>query len=208
MLRLKNVRKYFSRNLVLDIPSLELENDIYWVKGGNGSGKSTLLRMVAGLLPFEGRITFKDTDLSRQPVMYRRHISWADAEPLFPAFMAGAELMEFYRKIRGSSTAEVGALTAVFGMQEYIHLKTGTYSSGTLKKLSLMLAFLGHPSLILLDEPLITLDTSSLAIVCNLVKEKQVSGSLFLLSSHQEHEAPAIFSGKQLLVCNQTVKLL
>ena len=208
MLRLKNVRKYFSRNLVLDIPSLELENNIYWVKGGNGSGKSTLLRMVAGLLPFEGRITFKDADLSRQPVMYRRHISWADAEPLFPAFTTGAELMEFYRRIRGSTTGEVGALTGVFGMQEYIHLKTGTYSSGTLKKLSLMLAFLGHPSLILLDEPLITLDTASLAIVCDLVQEKHESGSLFLLSSHQQHEAPVIFSGKQLLVSNQTVQLL
>jgi len=194
--------------MVLDIPSLELNNDLYWVKGGNGSGKSTLLRLVGGLLPFEGHISFKGMDLRRQPVAYRRYISWADAEPLFPAYMTGGELMEFYRDIRGSTTAEAEALTSIFGMRQYINLKTGTYSSGTLKKLSLMMAFLGNPSLILLDEPLITLDTASVEIVCNLVRERQESGSLFLLSSHQEHDAPLIFSGKQLLVSNHSVQLI
>jgi len=207
MLTFKKVRKYFDSNLVLDIPDLDLDNNIYWVKGENGSGKSTLLRMVAGLLPFDGDISFMKIGLRHKPVLYRRCVAWADADPLFPAFMTGRELMEFYRAIRSTPSTQIDTLIAGFAMQQYIDLKTGTYSTGTLKKLSLMLAFLGNPQLILLDEPLITLDNTSVECVYELVRERQKAGSLLLISSHEEHDPLVLSSGKRLLVSNYTVQL-
>jgi ABC-2 type transport system ATP-binding protein len=208
MLKFHNVRKYFNGRMILDILSLELDSNLYWVQGENGSGKSTFLRMVAGLIPFEGQIFFKEIDSSLHPVSYRQNISWADAEPLYPAFMTGQSLLDFYRNIRGATTREAKTLTETIGIKEFIHEKTGTYSSGTLKKLSLLLAFIGSPSLILLDEPLITLDNTSMAVVCDLVREKQLSGSLILVSSHLELDALAAFSDKRLAITNHTVKLL
>src|SRR5690349_12873239 len=186
MLKLKNVKKYFDRSLILDIPSLSLNNDLYWVQGENGSGKSTFLRMTAGVIPFEGQITFNNVDLDKQPVAYRKMISWADAEPVFPAFMTGYDIIDFYRKLRGATAHQCKRLTEMLCLQHYAGFRTGTYSSGTLKKLSLVLAFTGSPSLLLLDEPLITLDAESVDAVCNLVREYRSNGCCVLVSSHLE----------------------
>jgi ABC-2 type transport system ATP-binding protein len=122
--------------------------------------------------------------------------------------MTGQSLLDFYRNIRGATTLEAKTLTERIGIKEIIDAKTGTYSSGTLKKLSLLLAFIGSPSLILLDEPLITLDNTSMTVVCDLVREKQLSGSLLLVSSHLELDALVALFDKRLEVTNHTVKLL
>ena len=135
MLKIKDVKKYFDRRLVLEIFQLDLEKDMYWVKGENGSGKSTFLRMIAGVLPFDGQICFEDINVKRRSVEYRRHVSWADAEPLFPGFMTGQELLEFYRILRGATVQESRNLTEMLKMSEFIGLRIGT-SSGTLVLLS------------------------------------------------------------------------
>ena len=61
-----------------------------------------------------------------------------------------------------------------------------SYSSGMLKKLSLICAFLGNPDLYILDEPLITIDVASSNKLYHLIKTKSLEGKSFLLSSHQE----------------------
>src|ERR1700679_3408108 len=69
-------------------------------------------------------------------------------------------------------------------MQSYVDRPIGTYSSGMLKKLSLVLAFLGDPKLILLDEPLITIDTESLKILYGWIHtQNRDKGVSFMLSS-------------------------
>lgn len=208
MLKFNKVRKYFNGRMILDILSLQLDSNLYWVQGENGSGKSTFLRMVAGLIPFEGQILFKDIDSYLHPVAYRQNISWADAEPLYPAFMTGQSLLDFYRNLRGATRQEATTLTERIRIGEFIDAKTGTYSSGTLKKLSLLLAFIGSPSLILLDEPLITLDDTSAKVVCDLIREKQLSGSLILVSSHLDLDPLVALSDKRLYVDSHTIKLL
>jgi ABC-2 type transport system ATP-binding protein len=87
MLELTNVQKHYQQRVVLEIPSLQLDKGIYWIKGANGSGKSTLLKMIAGLIPFEGSISYNKTDLRKDALAYRQQIGWAEAEPLYPPFM-------------------------------------------------------------------------------------------------------------------------
>jgi ABC-2 type transport system ATP-binding protein len=54
-----------------------------------------------------------------------------------------------------------------------------------MKKLSLVMAFLGAPSLIILDEPLITLDEKTRKILLTLIAQTAAAGTMFLMSSHQ-----------------------
>lgn len=206
MLQLTHVKKTYNRHLVLDIPFLQLHSGIYWVKGPNGSGKTTLFKMVAGLLPFEGDILFKNTSLRRQPLVYRRMVSWAEAEPLYPAFLTGMEIISLYRDIRKVPQKEVEGLIDVFAVKAYVDSPIGTYSAGMTKKLSLMLAFLGDPPLIVLDEPLITLDAEALSSVCALIGDKcKDPEKLFLMSSHQEADTRLLPPGEELFVNNQTI---
>jgi ABC-2 type transport system ATP-binding protein len=95
------------------------------------------------------------------------------------------------------------------GMQSFIERPVGTYSSGMMKKLSLLLAFLGKPKLILLDEPLITIDMASLAVLNTWIRERrEQEGTSFLLSSHQVLEDGSLPVSGELLVEDQTLKFI
>ncbi|CAL1518649.1 ABC transporter ATP-binding protein [Chitinophaga sp. MM2321] len=206
MLQLTNVRKFYNKHLVLEIPSLQLGSGFFWVKGANGSGKTTLLKMIAGLIPFEGDIVYRDISLRRNPLAYRQNISWADAEPLFPAYMTGMDLIFLYCSIRKVPSGEAETLLRLFNMHGYVNNTIGTYSAGMTKKLSLVLAFLGDPPLVVLDEPLITLDPDTLTVVCTYLLEKHAnSETTFLMSSHQEPDPRLLLSGKALIVNNRNV---
>ena len=70
-------------------------------------------------------------------------------------------------------------------MQSYLKNKLNTYSSGMLKKLSLLVAFVGDPKLVLLDEPFITLDTDAVSALDQIIANCYQNGVSFLISSHQ-----------------------
>jgi len=71
-------------------------------------------------------------------------------------------------------------------MTPYLDNIIGSYSSGMLKKLSLICALIGNADLYILDEPLITIDSQSADKLYKLIKEKATQGKSFLISSHQE----------------------
>ena len=206
MLKLATVKKFYSKHLVLEIPYLQKESGIYWVKGANGSGKTTLLKMIAGLLPFEGDILFNDISLKVSPIAYRQNVSWAEAEPLFPSFMTGMELLSLYQQIRKVPKNDIEFFIELFNMNDYVDRNIETYSTGMIKKISLGLALLGNQQLIVLDEPLITLDPNALASLCTYIVERyKTNETTFLMSSHQELDSHLLFSAKDLIVNNQTV---
>jgi ABC-2 type transport system ATP-binding protein len=97
--------------------------------------------MIAGLIPFEGDIFLRDTSLKNQPVGYRSQVSWAEAEPLFPGFLKGIELLMLHLKVRKSSQKQMEGLISLFGLSNFINDPVETYSAGMVKKLSLALAF-------------------------------------------------------------------
>jgi ABC-2 type transport system ATP-binding protein len=67
---------------------------------------------------------------------------------------------------------------------------------------------LGKPKLILLDEPLITIDTASLKILYSWISEQhKQSGVSFMLSSHQELDKTELPAAMELLVENQTLQI-
>lgn len=203
MLQLTNIQKFYNKHLVLEIPSLQLEHGFYWIKGANGSGKTTLLKMVAGLIPFKGDIVFQDISLQRQTLDYRRNASWAGAEPLYPPFMTGNDLITLYQNTRKASPDDVYILLDLFDLHDYIDAPVASYSAGMVKKLSLVLAFIGDPLLIVLDEPLITLDPDAVDALCAYILEKHKA--TFLMTSHQAPDASLLPVYHELTVSNRTI---
>ena len=90
-------------------------------------------------------------------------------------------------------------------MRHFYEHPCGTYSSGMLKKLSLALAFLGEPKVIMLDEPLITIDDRAVECMYDLIRQYHAQGVTFLLSSHQDFEAGALPVQSTFIVSNQTI---
>ena len=208
MLQFEQVYKSYDQQAVLEIPRLTLEKKVYWLQGPNGSGKTTFLRMLAGLVPFKGTISLDGISLRDQPLPYRRLVSFAEAEPLYPAFITGHELVNFYKDIRKADTSQTDMLIDFFRMLRFLPQPVGSYSSGMIKKLSLLLAFLGKPALILLDEPLSTLDEGAVHFMPDLINayHKEFSTG-FIFSSHQPFNSYNRAIHK-ILISDQTLQLI
>jgi ABC-2 type transport system ATP-binding protein len=205
MLQLTHLKKKYGSRIILDIPDLTLPEGAHWIKGNNGSGKTTLMKIIAGINPFEGTVTLHGIDLVKDPLTYRQQVSFAEAEPLFPGFLTGWDLVRFVQKTRKESDKAIGVLVDYFGIESFLPYSVGTYSSGMVKKLSLLLPFIGSARLVLLDEPLITLEDSFLPTLFSLIKERQALGVSFLLSSHQAFQETQFIPTSKIIVENQTV---
>jgi ABC-2 type transport system ATP-binding protein len=209
MLQFVNYKKAYGSYPALQIPNLNLDAGIYWIKGINGSGKSTLLKSIAGILAFDGDIVLDGTvSIKKQPVGFRKLVNFAEAEPLFPEFLTGAEMISLFADAKDAPKGQEKAYIESMGIQTYMDRPIGTYSSGMLKKLSLVLAFLGNPKLILLDEPLITIDTAALKILYSWISEQSQQGVSFMLSSHQALDAEELPKAGELLIQDQTLTVV
>jgi len=206
MLRLTDFKKAYGSRVILQIQSLNIPSGSYWIKGNNGSGKTTLMKIVAGINPFEGFVQLNSIDLVANPMAYRKQVSFAEAEPLFPGFITGWDLVRFVQTTRKETDAGIQSLLEYFGIANFLPYAIGTYSSGMTKKLSLLLAFIGDSKLILLDEPLITLEDVFLPSLFSLIKDRQASGTSFLLSSHQPFQQEQFKPDGKILVENQTAQ--
>lgn len=197
MLQLTTIQKSFGSHHVFSIDELCLTNGIYWLKGANGSGKSTLMKLIAGLLPFKGEIILNEKiSIHRQPTDYRLLVNHSAAEPVYPSFLTGTELVEFIRSIKKGTIQQIEEVKEILAIDNYLANPTGSYSSGMLKKLSLLSAFTGKPAWILLDEPFTTLDHGSQSALCKLIRQKHGQGISFIITSHHDIETSDIHFNK------------
>jgi ABC-2 type transport system ATP-binding protein len=206
MLTLKNFSKSYSGNLIIQISELTVGPGVYWIKGSNGSGKTTLFKSLAGLHPCEGEASFSDgINLHHHPVKYRRLVNYAEAEPLYPGFLTGKDLFHFIGKAKGI-TGEQYHLIPHLGLGTYYENPCETYSSGMLKKLSLTLAFLGSPRILILDEPLITLDENAREKLFTLINDAVTKHNMIVfISSHQEIEKDVVAVSQRFVIQNKTL---
>lgn len=208
MIHLNHLKKTYGSRIILYIPQLTIPVGAFWIKGNNGSGKTTLMKIIGGIIPFEGIILLNGIDLVKNPMAYRQQVSFAEAEPVFPGFVTGWDLIRFVQNTRHEKEESLQALVDVLGVRSFLDYTVGTYSSGMTKKLSLLLAFIGNTKLILLDEPLITLDDVFLPRLFSLIKERQASGTSFLLSSHQPFREDQFKPDGKIVVENQTLQFV
>lgn len=187
LLSISGFSKNYPSGFNLRIDRLELPSGIHLLQGENGSGKSTFLKAIAGIHPAEGNICISGFSLEKDPLHYRRLVGYAEAEPSFPDFLNLDDLIHVVAKAKKSPPGQIEFLKETFGVNSYSQFPIGTYSSGMLKKTALILAFLGDPSVIILDEPFTTIDTASQDILSQLISEKAKAGISFLLTSHQSN---------------------
>lgn len=204
MLAIQNLKKEYGSHLILNVTDLKFETGLFWVKGANGSGKSTLLKIVAGMIPFDGEVEIDGINLKKQPTEYRKLVNYVEAEPLYPPFLTGLDLISFFSTSRKAKKEEVDKLIKKFNIDSFIKTPIGTYSSGMVKKLSLVLAFIGQPKYILLDEPLVTIDKESVPILYVLIQEYSTRGMNFIFTSHQAFDVTGLLA-KEMEVKDQHV---
>jgi ABC-2 type transport system ATP-binding protein len=132
--------------------------------GPNGVGKSTLVHCLSGrVLAQRGSIRICAHALHEQPLEARRKLGVAAAPEQLPGLLTGWQCLEVYASAKGLSAidAEVLELAEALRVVRYLERHVDTYSLGTRQKLCVLLALLGEPGLIVLDEAFNGLDPRS-----------------------------------------------
>ena len=135
--------------------------EIVCLLGANGAGKTTLLKALCGLvLPKEGQILWE------MPKGQRPRLGvLLEGSRAFYWNLTGWENAAYFAALKGlpedTLTTHLDELFRLVGLWEARHRLAGDYSSGMKKRLSLLIALLGRPDLLLLDEPTAGMDRAS-----------------------------------------------
>lgn len=178
----------YSNFLALDNVSINLKyRHIYGFIGENGAGKTTLMKVLTGLLyPTSGTFSlFGKTDPSDILKMRRYIGSTIETPALYPEYSAYRNL-ELQRILIGNPDKEIcDKLLGMVGLTEFKNKKAGYFSMGMKQRLSIAMALVGNPRLIILDEPINGLDPKNISELRSLLKRlnKENEVTLFI-SSH------------------------
>lgn len=164
------------------------------LKGSNSGVKGVrVLRKPSS----EGRSSEKPLSILKDRNEFLKKVNYAEAEPLYPPFLTAKDLVELYGATKNADIDAAKQQLEELHILDAYEQTVGTYSSGMVKKLSLVLAFMGNPDWILLDEPLITIDVAAVELVCKWINDWHAKkGISFLISSHQSFADGLHFSGK------------
>jgi heme ABC exporter ATP-binding subunit CcmA len=170
------------------------------VLGPNGAGKTTLLRILAtALRPSFGAAAVDGIDVAERPEEIRPRVALlSHATGLYDDLTAaenltfGAALLRVPGPDRAGRVAE--ALERV-GLAEERDARVGRFSVGMRRRLALGRILLGHPRLVLLDEPYAALDAQGLALVDELLAEWRRNGATVLVATHAADRLEPLIDG-------------
>jgi polar amino acid transport system ATP-binding protein len=223
-LEIRNLKKSFGQQLVLDDVSLLLEQvHTLALIGPSGGGKSTLLRVIAGLeRPDQGEVWLNDKEIVFHEKLLRDHRRTVgtvfQSFNLFPHLTAFAnvtlplEKVHQYapQKARESATE----ILERFQLMEHAHKQPAQLSGGQRQRIAIARAVAIKPKLLLFDEPTSALDPEMTGEVLDLIEELREEGRDFVLVTHQmgfAHRVAdqiAILSQGRIVECGPPAQVL
>ncbi|HZD58890.1 MAG TPA: ABC transporter ATP-binding protein, partial [Anaerolineae bacterium] len=159
----KNLVKRYGAKSVLGVDELVVERGkVLTVIGPNGSGKSTLLRLIAHLeKPTSGSIEFVGGNSAKDDLSIRRRLAFVFQDPLLftgTVFDNIAYGLRIRKVAKGEIKQRVKEASEVFGIMHLLDRPANLLSGGEAQRTSLARAFILKPELLLLDEPMASLD--------------------------------------------------
>jgi len=150
--------------------------------GPNGAGKTTVIRTIAGLLrPAGGQIRLEGAQPDRTPseeCHYVGHLNGVKAS------LTVEENATFWSRYLGGAAADIEAALATFGLGSAREVPAGYLSAGQRRRLALARLLLAKRPIWLLDEPAVSLDQASQAMLTKVVDKHLAGGGLVIAATH------------------------
>ncbi len=224
MLKVNNIYKTFNKGTInekraLNGVDLELnEGDFVTIIGGNGAGKSTLLNSICGVFPVDsGSIVIDGTDVTRLPEHKRaKYLGRVFQDPMMGTaadmWIEENLSLAFRRgKPRGLKWAITNKERAMYkemlshlglGLENRLSSKVGLLSGGQRQALTLLMAVMQKPKLLLLDEHTAALDPKTAETVLNL-SDKFIAESNLTAMMITHNMKDAITHGNKLIMMHE-----
>ena len=199
ILEVKNLRKTFGDFVAIDDISFSLEEgEILGFLGPNGAGKSTTIFCLLGLIePDSGYIRVFNKDLKGEKSEIAKYTNYAAAEFNLPWNLTVWEGLLVFAKLYDikNINKRINELLDIFEISHLKNKLTRNLSLGQRARGNLCKAFLNHPKLLLLDEPMASMDPDVVDKGINLIKQIQKMEKISILyTSHNMWEIEEIAS--------------
>lgn len=182
------VKNYGSKQVLKDVDFVFEEGKIYGLLGRNGSGKTTFFNCVNGDVDFNsGSFFFRENKDSKETIPLKPDdIGYLVSTPTVPEFMTGREFLKFFLEVHEEITPD----KTIDEYFDYMKVPEDDrdrllkdYSHGTKNKMQMLLNIIASPKLILLDEPLTSLDVIIAEEMKNVIRG-QKQGRITIFSTH------------------------
>jgi ABC-2 type transport system ATP-binding protein len=200
-------------DLTLEVPS----GSIYGFLGPNGAGKTTTLKILGGLIrPTAGSAAVAGIPQS-EGLAYRRQVGYLAQDPRYYDWMSGRETLRFVASLAPDNGAAerswIDKVLHTVGLADAADRRTKTYSGGMRQRLGIAQALVTRPSVLLLDEPVSSLDPIGRREVLDLMGQLRGETTVFY-STHiledvqRVSDHVAILDGGRLVRAAPTGELL
>lgn len=165
------------------------QGEIYGLLGPNGAGKTTALRCISTLIkPDSGNILINGHSVISEEDQVRKHIGFLTSDLKLEDFFTPNYLFDYFSKLHGISD-EVRAIRKKqlfdrFGINQFAEVKIGELSTGMKQKVSIAVALVHDPDVIIFDEPTNGLDVLTARVVTDYLKELKEMGKTIIISTH------------------------
>lgn len=189
--RLTDVTRRFGDVVAVDTVNLDIERGtILGLLGPNGAGKTTVISMLQGRRrPTSGKVEL----FGGNPVdaVNRRLLGSTPQETALPDALRVGEVIDFVGAHFENRTP-TAELAEEFGLSDFLRRQTGSLSGGQKRRLSVALAFVGNPQLVLLDEPTTGLDVDARRALWDALRQQHSRGATIVVTSHYLEEIEAL----------------
>ncbi|MBM7601952.1 ABC-2 type transport system ATP-binding protein [Virgibacillus halotolerans] len=203
LLTVSNLTKVYDKKAAVDHVSFTFQKGkCIALIGPNGAGKTTILRTLSGILtPTTGSVTFADNEKNED---IRKWIGYLPQYPVFYSWMTGKEFLVYAAKLAYTPKAEAEKraveLLKKVGIEEAGDQHISKYSGGMKQRLGIAQATIHKPKLLLLDEPVSSLDPIGRREVLTLMEELKQEMTI-LFSTHILGDADEV--SDELLLLHQ-----
>jgi len=202
-LQVQHVIKSFDEvTAVEDITFSVSASECFALLGPNGAGKSTTISLIRGdIRPDHGDVLVEGTSITHQRALARKQLGVC---PQFDAMdnMTVAEHLRFYALARGVSdpSHNVDALIHAVNLGQYRDRLASKLSGGNKRKLSLAIALIGNPAVLLLDEPSSGMDAANKRFLWKTLADV-TKGRSMLITTHSLEEADRLADKVGIMAC-------
>lgn len=188
LLQVSGLHHRFGKHEVLRGVDMTLRaGELVGLIGPNGAGKSTLLRCLVGLeQPHQGSVRIVGIDIAEDALAARAQLGLAVEPERLPPLLTGVQCLELVADLRAQSAVlpDCMVLCEALGLTPWLARRVHEYSLGTRQKLAIVLALLGSPRLIVLDEVLNGLDPLAAYALKQELRARVAGGACVVLATH------------------------
>lgn len=191
-IRIENIRKDFSKFRAVNDLSLNIPNgQVYVILGHNGAGKSTLINILTGKIPPSNGSAYLAGLSIRDDMNFIREITGiVPQHDLLWSDLSANEHIRLYSKIKGAKE-EADMILKRVSLMDAKDLAAGRYSGGMKRRLSIALAGIGDPTVLIMDEPTTGIDPYNRRRIWHLVEQLK-HNRIVLLTTHAMQEADVL----------------